>query len=257
MATANVLARAIWNDWEEKSQTTMNVAFINKQIWWRYAICLHEECCLQVENAPRTERAWTELHKWLLTRISGASIPSQQQQNEDIVQETIIRLQKQLRNKPLHAPRTLFAMALQTLRNTAIDMYRHETAVMRGGGNERSLEDLGSDDDEAADWDERLPEQRSDNKRPTETAVANREVRQQLDTFFQQHLNSDLQIQLAQAHFLDGLSPKEIAQLWEWTPARVRVLKARIVQRLRSLSQDERAALLHLLDSYGEVPDEA
>ncbi|MEM7117613.1 MAG: sigma-70 family RNA polymerase sigma factor [Chloroflexota bacterium] len=251
----SVLGKQIWEAWQQGGQTSDGRAFVNKQAFGHYGAVLHDSC-RQTDDAVRAERAWFETHQWLMKRAPHMPVPHQQ--DEDVVQEALIRLGTKLREKPLRVPRAFFATATQTLKRTAIDLFRTETAVKRGGNEPAvSLEDWnqGPGDGEGAGWEEKLPSQARGNKRPTETTVANEEIAHQIATFFEKHLNSKLQVKVAQLHFLGGLSPKEIAELWNWTPARVRVRKAEVVKRLRALPEKDREKLMSLLAYYGERAD--
>lgn len=169
---------------------------------------------------------------------------------QEIVQEALVDLQNRLDASPLDTPRALWAYALAVLKRQDVDLHRRRTAEKRGEGKVGSLEGLAAaqGDEEANNWEESLQEAgQRPRERSTERAVADREVREQLRAFFQEHLSSSWQLRVAEAHFLDALSPSEIAGLTGKTPHEIRMMKARAVRTLRNLPAAERQRLLDIL----------
>lgn len=215
---------------------------IHQEAWQLYGAILHHNC------HQNQGRAWTELTAWLQCQVSRVTnFPPEQ---EEAVQEAVIALQQQLQEAPLKAPRALFAYALQVLRREAIDLHRRRTAVMRGEGAEFSLEEISEEGD---NWEEQITDVTNEGQ-SVEMHVADKEIRQQLENFFRRHLASELQVEVAEAHFLDGLSPVEIADLMGKRPHEIRLLKARIVQKLQTLNEEDRQQLLAIL---GRVEEES
>lgn len=219
---------------------------IIKQVWSRYAQRLHEVC--QRADHPQYNRGWLEMRIWL-TKQAGRVVGNPQT-GEDIVQETLIKLQSIFEEGSLRTPRALWAFALQLLRTTAIDWQRGETAAKRGSGQVFSLEEIQTVGQEQEAWEERIPEQTNKHARVTENALVTSKLREQLHAFFQAHLPSELQRQIAIAHYIDDLTPREIASLLGKTPHEIRQAKARIVKQLRNLPGDLRGQLLEILDQY-------
>jgi hypothetical protein len=228
---------------------------VETQIWQQYAAILHDSC--HQPNSESYQRAWYELDSWL--RRQRQALPWQPQDQEEAIQETLAALQVQLEKKPLKAPRAFLVYALQTLRRTAIDGERKQTAVSRGGDQEtlswEALHEAGPDP-LAAPMHAEVTQ--GSFERRVEHTVSEREVHAKLKAFFSQHLKSDQQCLVAELLFLDGLHPKEIADLMHKEPHQIRMVKSRIVQTLRSLPPDEQQALLALLDQADrEEPDDA
>lgn len=228
---------------------------IETQIWQQYAAILHEACHQPTHESY--QRAWYELDSWL--RQQRQALPWQPQDQEEAIQEALAALQVQLEKKPLKAPRAFLVYALQTLRRTAIDGERKQTAVSRGGDQEivswEALHEAGADPLAAPMQAEVAP---VPFERRVEYTVSEREVHAKLKVFFSHHLKSDWQCLVAELLFLDGLQPKEIADLLHKEPHQIRMVKSRIVQTLRSLPPDEQQALLTLLDQADrEEPDDA
>jgi len=218
---------------------------VETQIWQRYAAILHETCRRPLETAY--QRAWFELDNWL--RRQRHALPWQSEEQEEMLQETLAALQIKLEKEPLKAPRAFLVYALQTLRRTAIDRKRKETAVFRGGNEEIvSWEELHEDGPDLAAAPIQASAVPGSFTRRVEHTVSEREIRAKLKAFFNQHLKSDQQILVAELLFLDDLSPKEIADLMHKEPHQIRMIKSRIVQTLRSLPPGEQQALLALLD---------
>jgi RNA polymerase sigma factor (sigma-70 family) len=219
------------------------VEAIHTQIWQRYAERLHHAC--RQPGPAEYERAWQEMGHFLWQQSPQLACPAGER--EDVVQDALAHLQNHLRQNSLKAPRTFFVFALQALRNKAIDQERKRTAVFRGGGqNPLSWEAIK----EAAVAERATVTSvtaRGFGERRVEKAVSDREVRAKLKAFFQQHLGSEQQLLVAELYFLDGLELKEIAGLMGKRPYEIRLVKARIVQTLRSLTAEEQQMLLELL----------
>lgn len=213
---------------------------IHQEAWQLYGVILHNSC------HQNQDRAWTELTTWLQCQIPR--ITSVQLEQEEAVQEVVIALQQQLQNAPLKTPRAFFAYALQVLRREAIDLHRRHTAVIRGEGKETSLEEFSEESD---NWEEQMTSTTNEGQ-SVEMHVAEKEIRQQLESFFRRHLTSELQLQVAEAHFLDGLSPVEIAGLMGKQPHEIRLIKARIVQKLQTLDEADQQQLLAILGQIEE-----
>ncbi|MCA9934976.1 MAG: sigma-70 family RNA polymerase sigma factor [Ardenticatenaceae bacterium] len=235
----------IWQLAREKGvQSETAVHNIQTIVWQQYAIILHD-ACLQPENRSQYQQAWAELSDWLHKQVH--QITSHPQEQQDAVQETLIKLQTTLQT--IRIPHTMWAYLLQILRRTQIDVHRRDTAKKRGEGKAFSLEQLTNSDESGRDWEETLTTHNS--SRHTEGIMANYETRKQLQTFFRRHLPTELQRQVAEAHFLDDLSPKEIASLMGKRSHEIRLLKARIISKLRDLPPPAYQELMTILDEEG------
>jgi DNA-directed RNA polymerase specialized sigma24 family protein len=84
--------------------------------------------------------------------------------------------------------------------------------------------------------------------------VSDQEVRRQLRQFGLEHLPTELQRQVFEAHFLDGLTPAEIAGLLGKQPHEIRLIKARTVKKIKELSPTAMQQLLEIIG--GLAPDE-
>lgn len=218
---------------------------IHKQVWLTYGAVLHDSCC--DPQGKLYEKAWGELKTWLERRIPG--LHPQPEEPEVILQETLAVLHQKFLSDRLNMPMTLFAYALQVLRNKNIDYSRRQAAVWRGGGNELYLEELEAEQMDAdASWEDKLAAN-SDAPPGVEKIVIDEDISQRLREFFQKHLPSPLQYEVAVAHFVDGLSPIEIAGLMGKRPHEIRLAKARVVKALRILPPEIRQELLSLLDA--------
>ncbi len=239
------LASQIWQDLSAPlpSESTA-VKAIQTQVWQRYAVFLHENC--RQPGSDRCEQAWTELYRWL--RQQAHRFTADRDEQDSLVQLAISDLQARLEQSPLKAPRALWAYALQTMRAKMIDEHRRRTAVMRGDGLELSLEEIsaGQSGPAESDWEEHISDHET-SERSVEDHVANEQVRQQLRDFFRTHLATDLQLRVAEEHFLNGLSPQEIARLLGKKPHEIRMIKARIVQTLHHLPPEAHRKLLDIL----------
>ncbi len=219
---------------------------IQTQVWQQYAALLHQRC--HDPAHPQHHAAWEELKAWLARQ--APRITADVQTQELLVQETLIELHQ----KPLRAPRALWALVMQIMKNKRTDLHRRETATKRGGENLLSLEALA----EALDGLEIAVQGTNPaaKHRETEQTVEENEVRQQLQAIFRECLPTDLQRQVAAAHFLDGLSPKQIAGLMGKQPHEIRMVKARVVRTLRRLPPESQQKLLALLEKMDHVGDE-
>ena len=203
------------------------------------------EACRQTDYARR-EQAWAELRRWL--QHQARQLTSDPVEQDALAQDAVIDLQRHLNRSPLKSTRALWAYALQTMRRKQIDEHRRRTAVMRGEGLELSLEEIGSSQsgDEETDWEEKLSI-RAESELSVEETVAAEQIRQQVQAFFQDYLPTELQRQVAVAHFLNGLTPQEIAEQLGKKPHEIRMVKARVVETLRTLPSEARRKLLSIL----------
>lgn len=243
------LAEAIWVELGEQALAAETaVHAVHTQIWQRYAAILHDAC--RQPGTAAYERAWQEFGDWL--QRQRRSLPWVREDREDVVQEALTSLQAQLEKNSIKAPRTFLMYALQTLRNSAKDMARRQTAVFRGGDNDplswEALQETHSEEPEARL--EPLAGTKTVDRR-VENTVSDRDIRAQLKAFFAQHLTSEQQVMVAELHFLDGLNPKEIAGLLGKQPHEIRMIKFRIVQTLRGLPEADQQRLLAMLDQEG------
>lgn len=248
------MADAIWREVEgagqqegqQAGQLASQQTKVRTAVWERYAALLHDSC--RRPGSERHDAAWSELRAWLARQAPRVNDDPRDQ--EEIVQEALIDLKHKLDEKPLQAPRALWAYALATLKRKEIDRHRRRTAEKRGEGEVGSLEGLAAAyrEEGPGTWEERVQAAgQGSRERATERAVADREVREQLKALFERLFSSSLQLWVAEAHFLDGLRPAEIAGLAGKTPHEIRMVKARAVRKLRSLPAAERQRLLALL----------
>jgi RNA polymerase sigma factor (sigma-70 family) len=208
---------------------------VHTEILRRYAARLHD-CCLQAETADY-DRAWHELKVWLERRVGR--LESHPGIRQETVQEALIALQLSLAQSSLQKPQAFLTFAFQTLRSRHIDLNRQQTAEKRDWRKTIPLEELGAGhikDKDGRDWEEYLSAS-SRNWRTIERTVSDQEVRRQLLQFAQEHLPTDLQQMVFEAHFLDGLKPAEIGQLLGKQPHEIRLVKARIVKKIKNLPQ--------------------
>lgn len=238
------LAQEIWQTLDGQNPSAQEATkFIGTQITLRYAVRLYEVC--RQPTHPHFPRAWEELKTWLTKNAPLFTADPTEQ--DELVQETLIELHHRLPSDPLNAPRALWAYLLQIMRNKRTDHHRRATAVKRGDDTLLSVEELNENHAEGpTTWEETQGPQTD--PRDTENQVTAQDVRIRLQTLFQTHLRSDMQIQVAEAHFLDGLSPQEIAELLGKRPHEIRMIKARIVQTLRELPPSVHQELLEILD---------
>ena len=240
------LADQIWLDLADQNSSQVTVKQVQNQVWQRYAEVLHEACCQPPGDVH--EQAWSELLQWLEKQVGYLS-PAPKD-SDRLIQEVLIKLHDKLEKEPLKAPRAFWVFVLQTLRRKNIDLNRRDTAVKRGGGDELYLEELAEGDPDADQhvWEEKKGTPGTE-PRGMEKFVINGDIRNQIQAFFQAHLPTDLQRQVAEAHFLDGLSPQEIAQLMGKQPHEIRQAKARAVQKLRGLPADILKPLLEIIEN--------
>lgn len=222
---------------------------VETAVWQDYATVLYDSC--RRPQHPLSRQAWTELQGWL--EKQARSRVSHENEREEVVQETMIRLHDAFENNGLAAPRALWAFALQTLRNTNIDRHRRRTTQKRDDSKTRSLEEHAEQRHHTAVRPlpvDALPGKRR--LRPLEDTVINRDRRRQLDQFFERHLSSDLQLFVARSFFLENQTPAQIAALMQKTPHEVRMIKARVLRTLRALPPSEIDSLLEILGApYG------
>ncbi|MCB9134679.1 MAG: sigma-70 family RNA polymerase sigma factor [Anaerolineales bacterium] len=241
LADPHALAQEIW---AALNAPALSPQAITKQLSFYYAAHLYIIC--RTPEHPNSSQAWEELKRWLTKNAPlFTTVPAEQ---DDLVQETLIELHTRLPDDPLKAPRALWAYLLQIMRNKRTDHHRRATAIKRGEDELLSLEEVNasSTHDAPTTWEETHGPQTD--PRATEDQVTAQDLRQRLTILFQTHLRSAAQIQVAEAHFLDGLSPQEIADLWGKKPHEIRMTKARIVQTLRELPPAARQELFEILD---------
>jgi RNA polymerase sigma factor (sigma-70 family) len=248
LADPHTLAQEIW-----LNAAPLSPREIAKQLPFHYAPHLYAICA--EPKHPDFSQAWEELKSWLTKHVPlFTEDPAEQ---DELVQETLIELHSRLPANPLKAPRALWAYLLQIMRNKRTDHHRRATAVKRGDDTLLALEDLTpahADPPQAADEGASWEETRGPHTDPreTENQVTDQDLRQRLSTLFRTHLRSETQIQVAEAHFLDGLSPQEIAGLLGKRPHEIRLTKARVVQILRALAPPVRQELFEILDRAGD-----
>lgn len=207
-----------------------------------YGGILHDAC--RQTAGGRREQAWLELRRWLTRR--AARLTADPAGQDELVQETLAALQKRLTAAPLNAPQTFWAYALRSLRHRQVDHHRRRTATKRRQDATVWLEDAPADraDD---DWQERVAAPVG-LQLDVEGDLIRAELRRQLQGFFQAHLPTSLQARVAELHFLDDLSPAQIALLLNKKPHEIRMVKARVVKTLRNLRPELRTELLVLLE---------
>lgn len=211
--------------------------------WQQYGIQLHNACCDPADTV-RYERAWHELRALLVKQVTRYTANSYQQ--EEVVQIALLKLHKRFQKRGLDAPQTIYLFCRQTLKHSAIDWGRSDKTVR---GKEVEWDDEG--EGEEGSYERPMIDESA---LPVEDRVTNEDTRQRLTAFFAEHLPTDLQRVVAQAHFIDGLAPAKVARLLSKKPHEVRLTKARVVKKLRNLSPVAQQQLLQLL--RGEVPDE-
>jgi len=204
LISPTLFAVQIWDDLQKKNAVhTATAHTIKRSAWQKYAVILHD-ACRTADNDERYQLAWREFGAWLGKQAH--QVTSHLQEQEDVVQETLIELQSKLECEGLRAPRTLWAYALQTQKRKQIDMHRKRSAKKRGEDKIISLEEMGTEDDAESRWEETLAvnasglaalENSGANKRGMENEMANREIEEQLQIFFEQHLPTPLQRQVA------------------------------------------------------------
>lgn len=212
---------------------------VEKLAWQKYAVFMHNSCVRP--TSPLYEQAWSEVAQLMAHKIAPGllSLPHQQ---EELVQHSLQKLQKKLETEPLNAPRTFLAYIVQVMTNERADLHRAQTAQKRGGENgDDYIEELEEKD---AHWEQRATNQGYS----VENEVSELEIKQQLEQFFRHYLPTELQYKVAVAHFIEGLEPVEIASLLGKPAHEVRLIKARIVQKLRSLAGEEQLALYQILN---------
>ena len=246
----SVLADQLWRDFGAQNLTgPAAVNAVQNQVWQHYAMILHD-ACRQTDYARR-EQAWAELQRWL--QRQSRQLTSDPAEQETLAQDAVTDLQRHLSQTSLKSSRALWAYALQTMRRKQIDEHRRRTAVMRGEGLELSLEEISESrpGGEESDWEEKISTP-AEGERSVEDAIITEQIRQQVRAFFQDYLPTDLQRQVAEAHFLDGLTPLEIAELLGKKPHEIRMVKARIVETLRTLPLHTRQKLLDILGASSD-----
>jgi RNA polymerase sigma factor (sigma-70 family) len=218
---------------------------VQTEILRRYSTLLHHGCSRP--DSAGHDRAWHELKRYLEKHVPR--LESHPDTQQEIVQETLINLQSYLSQSELHKPHSFLIFAAQTMKRQQIDHHRRQTAEKRDWRKTIPLEEYRVGhvlDKENQNWEEYLSAS-SGVWRTIETTVSNQEVRRQLLHFAQEHLSSPLQQQVFEAHFIDGLQPAEIAQLFNKQPHEIRLVKARIVKKMRNLPPQTVEQLLEIL----------
>jgi RNA polymerase sigma factor (sigma-70 family) len=243
LADPAVLAAEVWQALAGQALTgAAAVKAVNNQVWQGYAAVLHDACRQEVATA------WEELHRWLQQQAR----PFHPDDQEQLVQETILNLQSRLRVDRTNAPRAFFGYALTALQNRQKDLYRRRTAARRRQGRELPVVELEVNEpaQDLLAWEEVTA---GGSGRETEESVMNRQAQGQLRAFFEVYVTSPLQRQVAALHYLEDLNPAEIAPLLGKRPHEIRLIKARLVQSLRDLppaAQQELQAILGGFESY-------
>jgi len=201
--------------------------------------------CRQAEGEYR-EQAWGELSSWLTLQASHNN--PHNNDPEGLAQETIAILVAKLPQLTIK-PRTFLAYALQSLKNKNRDLNRRTSAAKRSEKDTLYLEEIEatSPGDETPHWEEKI-ETFEMEPNPPEKSMDTKEIHARIKAFFRTHLSSDLQIWVAEAHFLAGFSPAEIADQLGKYPHEIRLVKARVVRKLKNLPPEEKQKLLDILD---------
>jgi RNA polymerase sigma factor (sigma-70 family) len=217
---------------------------VRDAVWQRYGAYLHD-CCSD-RSSPHYQRAWAELGHWL--ERQAPRLVSADAEQQELVQETLINLQTAVSRAPLSQPYALWVYALQALRRNNIDRSRRDKAAKRGEGLELSLEEVKADPEEGnGDWEERLAPADVE-PREVEAQVTGDETYHRLQRLFRDLLATPLQALVAEALFLEGLTPQELATRLGKKPHEIRQLKARIVHALRHLPPAQYQELMALLN---------
>jgi RNA polymerase sigma factor (sigma-70 family) len=261
------LARKIWQELQRRSLSgEASTEAVQSLAWQHYAVLLHDHCRQSTNIFSNQEtlsfsrndysrssddlssQAWYELKKWL-ERQAKFLTPSPGEP-EVIVQEALFDLHLRLSEGPLKAPRTFLVYVLQALRRKNIDVFRQQSARKRGDEFTVYLEEMGTNPSSSEDnqWEDNVQPQGNET-RGMENKAIREDVRERLSAFFRVHLASSLQVQVAEMHFLEGLSPAEIARLMGKQPHEIRMVKARIINSLRELPPDSLKQLLNILGS--------
>ena len=216
---------------------------VQSLIWGTYSVVVYNGCC-QTEG-EYCEQTWEELNTWLTRRAER--INPRSADPEVLAQETVAGLFSSLLQLTLE-PRTFLAYALQCLKNKNRDLHRRTNAAKRSAENTLYLEEMNANPspDQALHWEDKI-ESLEKSTAPTEMSIETREQRQQIQAFFRVHLRSELQILVAEAHFLAGFSPAEIADQLGKYPHEIRLVKARVVKKLRNLPPEEKQQFLDIV----------
>lgn len=240
LRSAEELGREVWQEVSQVAHLSAEQfkKRVEQGIWQKYGELLHN-CCLD-QTKVLYQPAWEEVAYFMSTKIAP-NLLSQPDQQQELVQNSLKKLQKKLETEPLNTPRTFLAYIVQVMTSGRVDLHRVQTAQKRGGEDgENYIEELEEKD---AHWERRA----TNPGQSVENEVSELEIQQQLEQFFRQHLPTELQYKVAVAHFIEGLEPGEIASLLGKPAHEVRLVKARIVQKLRSLSEEERVRLYQIL----------
>lgn len=240
LADPAVLAGEVWQALAGQSLSGPAAAkIVYNQVWLAYAAILHDQCRQGVAAA------WAELSGWLRQQ-ARLFHPDDQEQ---LVQETILSLQSRLRAGPIDTPRAFLGYALTALRHRHIDLHRRRTAARRRQDRYLPLADVEAkgSDEAMLPWEEGAA---MTNGRETEESVAGRQTHRQLQTFFRTYLTSPLQRQVAELHYLEDLRPAQIAPLLGKRPHEIRLIKARLIQTLRDLPPAAQQELQTILSGF-------
>jgi RNA polymerase sigma factor (sigma-70 family) len=237
--------------WPEVQAIPLTVAEVEKlirvHVWRRYATHLHELC--GDPTSPQYEQAWAEL--WNSLNKQARSLVYDSDERENLLQETMEKLQQRLSSGGIEHPHALFVYASQVLRNRHIDNYRRRDAAERGGLEEVPIEETNDGDEDSLDWQETMSTDQP-GQRTTEEEVAQAQTADQLRAFFRRYLQSELQQQVAELSFIEGLEPMEIADRLQKSPHEIRMAKGRMVQALRSLPPEAQRLILEIMGTDDE-----
>lgn len=250
LIASQTLADQIWEDvCDQNLSGQAALAYTQTQVWQRYAVRLHDLCCQS--GSDFHERAWGELSAWL--NEQAHRFTPNPDERDVLVQETAAGLYRGLEKSSIKSPRAFLAYALNALRRKNIDLHRRKAALKRGRDDAIYLEEveLTHSDKDKPHWEDSISAAEFYARSVEQTLVTN-ETRQKIQAFLREYLATDLQIQVTEAHFLDGLTPKEIAQLMGKRPHEIRMIKARAVQTLRSLPPEARQELLRMISPIDE-----
>jgi RNA polymerase sigma factor (sigma-70 family) len=244
------LAGIIWQTLQ-KSETSLSKKHIELWIVRCYAERLY--AAAYNEQSDHYQQAWIEISNWLHRR--AYLVEYQPDHQDDIAQETLIDIQARWqKGQGLNKPSSLFSFLLTVMRNRSIDLQKKRKAKKRGEDKKISLETMAqtNDDSDTQNWEERIM---NEAENPTSETVEMNQLRDQLNQFFESVLPTYLQQTVAKAHYLDDLSPTEIATLLGKESAQVRNIKARVVKILRTLPPDKLNKLMEILSQLeGKKP---
>ena len=242
------LASQVWEFANRQGATPAASLKIGNVIARFYAGYLHDACC-RPTHKPTYDRAWKEVITWMRRHVS--QIEYDPTRGDEIVQESVFALQQRWLSQGLRQPQSLWSQLLNEMRSKAIDLQRKESAQKRGAGKVQSLDPSGDFEHEGDSHLDRL-EQHPTTSEPSRI-VLTVERHHRLVQYFEQHLPTQLQQQVATALFIDGLPPREIATLMKKQPSEVRSIKSRLVNKLQALPDEEKSRLKEILGVGGTI----